>query len=489
MARMIEKDKWILYKHTNNYEMIQAVALDVKTSCKSSIGDAERHGMQDRLAMLDFYKTRNVAHKPLDAINHRINTLEFYMFGYEDNDNGRKRFIFSPLGNLYLKYITDVDKLRKIFLSMLFGIQFQHPANGTPATFQLYPFRLLLKLMTEERLDYKLYNSEYTYIIAFQNSINIDSYDSLVDKILDFRKLPASKVADLMKEDEHVYVNCIYEWQYYTQKLLEAAGVVSLTEGEPIVKLFHPTKSNSKSAPTGRTLTSGYVTISYELKDFAIKLLNEYSCFDKPLHLNDPERMKLDVVKDIYSFYPRLLLSEIGETNELEVRLLELPKLIEKYSENPDNGTAYMFEDVLTEGFNMFVNIEARKVGGAGNTDIECLYLTRRKKIAVEAKSTANKLSGINASRLKEHRSHIGAEYTIVITPRYVPAAKRDIDGHPIVIVLASTFSEYLYNHVYHNIRSIDYEDFDNIIVNNHGKDISRLISEKTMEKFATSAL
>lgn len=154
-------------------------------------------------------------------------------------------------------------------------------------------------------------------------------------------------------------------------------------------------------------------------------------------------------------------------------------------SNNPENDTAYLFEEVLTEGMNMFVNVEARLIGGAGHTDIECLYITKRKKFAVEAKSTANKLIGINAGRLREHRNQIGGEYTIVITSRYVPAAKRDIMGNPIVIILASTFSEYLYNHVYHDNRDIDYKDFDDIVVNNLGTDISHLISNMTMEKFA----
>jgi len=134
------------------------------------------------------------------------------------------------------------------------------------------------------------------------------------------------------------------------------------------------------------------------------------------------------------------------------------------------------------------VNVEARKVGGAGHTDIECLYITKKKKFAVEAKSTANKLIGINAGRLREHRSQIGGEYTIVITPRYVPAAKRDIRNEPIVMILASTFSEYLYNHMYHDVREIDYKDFDDIITSNLGTDVSKLISNMTMEKFASRA-
>lgn len=191
-------------------------------------------------------------------------------------------------------------------------------------------------------------------------------------------------------------------------------------------------------------------------------------------------------VKEVYSFYPSLLAKEIGEQDEFQVRLLELPKLIEEYSNNPENEAAYEFENVLGEGFNMFYNVEAKNLGGAGHTDIECIYLTKKKKFAVEAKSTANKLIQINAGRLREHREEIGGEYTIVITPRYLPAVKRDILGTPIVILLANTFSEYLYNHVYHDVRDIDYADFDDIIIGHLGQDISKFVSDKTMEKFAT---
>ena len=113
--------------------------------------------------------------------------------------------------------------------------------------------------------------------------------------------------------------------------------------------------------------------------------------------------------------------------------------------------------------------------------------MTKKKKFAVEAKSTANKLGLINAGRLRTHREEIGGQYTIVITSRYVPATKRDILGEPVVIILAHTFSEYLYNHIFNDIRKIDYEDFDKIITANLGTDISPLISEMTLKKFATS--
>lgn len=485
MPVMVEKDKWILYKHTNNYELIKAVALDVKNSCRTVISEAERHRMQDRLAALNLYKTRNPKAKPLDSINHRINTLEFWMFGYEDSSNGKK-FMFSPLGNLFLKHINDNNKLTKIFIAMMFAVQFQHPANGTSSVFQLYPFRLIFKLLTDERLNGRLYHYEYAQILAFIKSIDESSYENLICKILNLRTKSNDEIKAIYQSDEHTYVNAVYEWEYYTCKLLNTIGIIDRVKGTEICNLYHPQKPTSHSAPTKRTARDGYITLKENVVSFVKRMLASYSYAQIPLMLDDSERMRMDIVKEIYSFYPQILMDEIGESDDL-TRLLELPKLIEAYSNNPENDTAYLFEEVLTEGFDMFYNVQTRRIGGAGHTDIECLYLTKKKKFAVESKSTANKLIGINAGRLREQREEIGGEYTIVITPRYVPAAKRDIKGTPIVIILANTFAEYLYNHIFNEIREIDYKDLDSIIVNHLGEDVSKLISDMTMEKFATN--
>lgn len=482
---MVERNKWILYKHTSNYELIKAVALDVKNSCKTDISNTERERMQERLAALNMYSTRNPKSKPLDSINHRINTLEYFMFGYEDDSDG-KRFMFSPLGNLFLKHINDESKLVKIFTAMLFAIQFQHPASGTDKEFQLFPFRLIFKLLLDERLERKIYNYEYALLITFVNHMDDVEYEKLVAHMLDLRSKTASDIEAIYKSDEHTYVNAVYEWEYYTCKLLSTIGIVDVTKGDVICKLYHPTKSGSHSAPTGRTARTGYIELNESLVSFVNLLLSKYLYTQATLKLDDPERMKLDVIKEIYSFYPTELMVEIEESNELS-NLLELPKLIEAYSNNPDNDTAYLFEEVLVEGFDMFYNVETNRIGGAGHTDIECLYLTKKKKFAVESKSTANKLSGINIGRLREHREEVGGEYTIVITPRYVPAAKRDIKGSSNVIILASTFAEYLYNHIFHEVREVDYADFDNIIINHLGEDVSKYISNMTMEKFAVN--
>jgi len=371
---------------------------------------------------------------------------------------------------------------------MLVGVQFPTPANGTPNEFKLYPFRLLLKLMLDDRLHNRIYDTDYAYLIAFQKECTPESYEKLVANILEWRKLTPSEQFLLLKKDEHTYVNCIYEWSYYNKTLLANAGVLKSIPGEAIGKLYHPTKTNSGSKPTGRMVRTGYAEIAEKNKDFIKLLLSKYSAFDVPIRLrDDPDRLEFDVRKQIYSFYPSELLREIGEDDTLIENLLKLPKLIEEYSKNPNNSTEYLFEQVLTAGFNMFINVEAQWVGGSGNSDIVCEYHGKvNEKFDVEAKSTSTKLSEINAGRLRVHREAIDGRYTIVITPNYVPAVKTDIRGEPIVIILASTFSEYLYNNIFHGVRKIDYHDFDEIINNNLGRDVSRLISNKTIEKFSS---
>ena len=256
MPIMVERNKWILYKHTSSYDLIKAVALDVKNSCKTDISNVERERMQERLAALNMYKTRNPKAKPLDSINHRINTLEYFMFGYEDDTDGKK-FMFSPLGNLFLKHINDEEKLIKIFTTMLFAIQFQHPASGTDKEFQLFPFRLILKLLLDNRLNGKLHNYEYALIIAFVNSMDDSKYEDLVQRILELRKKSDEEIASLYKADEHTYVNAVYEWEYYTCKLLSTIGIVDIVKGDMICKLNHPTKTGSHSNPSGRTARNG----------------------------------------------------------------------------------------------------------------------------------------------------------------------------------------------------------------------------------------
>ncbi|MBU0898047.1 restriction endonuclease, partial [Patescibacteria group bacterium] len=120
MTYRIEREKWILYRHTNNFALITAVAVNLKYFTKASLSKNDKLVLLKKLQELDYYKERN-PELPLDSINHRINTLAYYMFGYKDEIDGESRFLFSPLGNLFLKHIEHKEKISKIFLTMLWA--------------------------------------------------------------------------------------------------------------------------------------------------------------------------------------------------------------------------------------------------------------------------------------------------------------------------------------------------------------------------------
>lgn len=482
---MQNKKRWIFKKHTNSITKLIDVAMYLK-STKAGVSIEDRERMYEKFAQNSMYNPReSVRDKPLDAMTHRISELNYYMFGYSDTLNGQKKFIFSPLGNLFLKHVSDYKKIQKIFATMLFSIQFSHPASLPSEEFKLFPFRLIYKLLLDPRLEGKLYNFEIYRFLIYVDELSLDSYEELVQKILSSRELSDSDKFDYLKANEFNIVKTTYEWQYYVSKLLEDVHIIERNSGSATIDLYHPQKATSKSKPTKRIINNGYFTLHPNLISYVEKLLSEYSFLQDPLPLNDSTRGSSDVVKEIYSFYPDVLLREIGEEiDEVQNKMLRLPKLIDEYSQNPNNETFDYFEDVLEEAFNMFVNVEAKKLSGAGRTDIECVYLTLSEKFAVEAKSTANKLSGINAGRLKRHRNIIGAQYTIVVTPRYVPSVKYDIDGQNIVIIKANTLSEYFYNNIISNNRNMDYGEIQNIVVNNLGTDVSAEVSELTLSKF-----
>ena len=59
MPIQVEDNRIILYKHTCKFDLIKAIALDVKNNCNSNISVEEKYRMQERLALIGMYKTRN----------------------------------------------------------------------------------------------------------------------------------------------------------------------------------------------------------------------------------------------------------------------------------------------------------------------------------------------------------------------------------------------------------------------------------------------
>lgn len=484
VTNLQSRDHWVFKKHTNNIDILVDVALNLKERRANVSSDDKKKIFEDLKARSVYHPRQSARQMPLDAINHRIDELSYYLFGYSATIDKKKKFIFSPLGNLFLKNIDNKEKTSKIFATMLTGIQFPHPSSKPSQDFSIFPFRLIFQLLLDDRLEGKLYSYEVYQHLIFLKEITNSMYEEVVQDILVSRKLSSEEKFNHLKTHEHEIVKSVYEWDYYVLKLLSSQGILVTSNVNTVGKLYHPVK-NEGTKPTARKFNDSSFVLNEDLKPFVKRLLNSYPLFDEPIKLDNDKIQTSEIIKEIYSFYPDILLQEIGEqSGNFPSEILKLPKLIEEYALNEDGQTFSKFEDVLEDAFNLFHNVEAEKLAGAGRTDIECVYLPLPEKFAVEAKSTSNKLPSLNAGRLRRHRNLIGAKYTIVITPRYVPSVKYDIDGQDIVIIKANTFAEYIYNYLNEGIRKIDFSEIREIILDKMGTDISLAISEKTLMNF-----
>lgn len=161
------------------------------------------------------------------------------------------------------------------------------------------------------------------------------------------------------------------------------------------------------------------------------------------------------------------------------------------YYSHEETETGVNFEDALVEAFNMFFDVEARRIGGAGNADVECLYHMENdavKKFDLEAKSTRTKLLQINSRRLRTHRSLINSKYTMIVTPNYAIGVLRDISGEQSVIIKAATLANYLYQYILKNGREISYSVLDDVVENGMGGDITDSVNAYVYDNFGHGA-
>ena len=80
MTLRIDSKKWILYRHTTDFGKLCKLAEFLKSFTKTGISKDDKIKLNLRLKELGLYNERN-PELPLDAINHKINQLSYYMFG------------------------------------------------------------------------------------------------------------------------------------------------------------------------------------------------------------------------------------------------------------------------------------------------------------------------------------------------------------------------------------------------------------------------
>ena len=487
--RTNKKAKWTVMKYVNSFDLLLKYA-DLIRDLNAKVDDASITEINSVMRGLNVYQPK-YGKPSVDTTNFKICQIVYFMFAYRNEDSNNKEIIYSPLGNLLLDNLSNKDWVAKIFATMLYGMPFNHPFNKMSPSFNLYPLRIVFKLLTESRLDCKLYQDEMFYHILWLKDIDQFSYEKLVNKILTFRTIPPEVKYAMFTErlsEQDALANALHETTYLFGQL-ESAGIVSLLKGNCIGVLrqggfgrgevpdYITPKELAKHKPSGlRSYKSESIQLNSNLRELINKLLNTYPYWEKPHDLLDTLGRQ-DYILHLYNFYPQELLEVLGIKQNRIQTMLQITKDIKKYSRNEEDGDCYRFETILADAFNEFDDVDAHKIGGSGNTDVECIYLTIDEKFAIEAKSTHTKLGGINAGRLQLHRNKINAKYTIIVAPYYKPSVESDIAHTVNVMITASCLSNFLYQATIHNPEGISYEPLYDIIQSSLGTNITAKVN------------
>lgn len=484
--RSSTREKWTLMKYMNDFNLMTTYAYALRED--NELTDENIKYILGQMIDDDIYHPRYGG--SIDTGKFKIIQIAWYMFGYYDKSRrakNKKRLVFSPLGNLLLDNLKDRRKVSKIFLAMLFGNAFRQPFSKMNNRFNIYAYRLVFQLLRDPRLHGRLYHDEIFYYAMFLKTITKESYETLVADILQFRTKSASEKYQMFKRDESIVAQTLHEWNY-TTGILETAGIANVCNdsgGASIGVLVHGNGSGR------RTYRENYIIVRPEITSFMDKMLENYPFYQIPF--SDEERAQSfdsEIIVKMYSFYPIELLGEIGvdEVEQEKIsKLLKIATAVNDYSTNEKADDFNRFEFALRDAFRLFRDVRAEKIGGAGNTDVECIYYPDdepSKKFDVEAKARKVKLMEISAGRLCLHRKKIGSQYTVIVTPDYVHAVLDDIRGDRSAIIKSVTLSNYLYQYITKYGRDISYFALDEIIENNIGGDVTKLVNEYIFENF-----
>lgn len=482
MDKTNRKNKWTLMKYVKDFNLMTKYAKVIR----DTHFDVDRSGLNKLNSLMERSGTYNprFGRPSADTTNFKVCQIVYYMFAYRSEN--KKNIVFSPLGNLLLDNIDDENRVAKIFSSMLFGMPFNHPYNKMDSSFNVFPFRLIFKLLCDDRLAGVLHNDEAFYIVTFVKDIDSLKYEVLVNKILEFRRLSNKiKYERFTKSEdlEDTIANALHEWAYVCGHLSGAGIIDNVKLGKSVGVLVHG-RGRGGGRTGRRSYMPSFCRLKSSIKPFIERMLNAYSFDEKPHDiLNHLSRN--DYILHLYSFYPTLLLDDLGINNNKRIEAaMQLSEDIKRYSKNAQLNDCYRFENVLCDAFNEFIDVTAEKIAKAGTTDVECIYITKNEKFDLEAKSTHFKLASVNSGRLQEHRRLIGSKYTIVIAPCFKPSVLTDIRDTKNVVITASSLSNFLYQSAIHCGDEMSYRPLYDIVMSLLGEDITSKVNDFVSETF-----
>lgn len=482
-----KENKWILQKNISSDDLFEAFISGMATQDNQINNDL----LRSRLKANSTYRGRSFE-GAANTMGVRLSQACFYMFGYK-KDN---KFISSPMTDLYMKRAMDKQK---VFLVNLFSMQFPSPYSNTPSNFKIFIGRLIIKLLLDERLDRRLYIDECIYFLPFVESIDQESYTELVDSILEWRgKTFFEKNAyfHAVPNCDEVFANCAHEMNYYFLRIFEKFGALDIVgdskhnDGQ-LFSFHHGTGDTMRTdAYASRQSYSGYVQLNSAVAKDAQRLVNRYSPFAEPVTQED-SLSKDEWIRDLYEFEP---LKYIGVVNDVtsyddEKTFVEV---IQEMVHHSKYGTrdGKSFERSLKPLFEMFrENRSVDIISGSGDTDLLCVMDRENDelyKVNVDAKTSKTSVQQINPRRITTHIEIHGADYCIIVSPRFCRGVRDDIYGSHIATVRAESLANYCLKECANSDDDLaNYTNLDELIRGHLGQDISDLLDGMTEQMYA----
>lgn len=406
--------------------------------------------------------------------NHKIDEVRFYGGIYETANH---KLHLSTYGELLLKYQDDILKRNKIFVSMLFNLQFPHP-NKNLRDMNVFPLRILFNYLNEPKLQNKLTNLEIAYILYRITDFKTEEhYNTILEEIIRFRELSDEDKLQVLRQSSSWFivnfVNCNYLFN-----ILESIDVVT-TNKRQVGKIKSPKRVKETN------ISERTYKLKEEITPFIQSLLTELTPFD---NVKEIIGLKDDWIRDVYNYVNPLLYQEIQENDERYTEFLQIPEMLKKCSANSIEWSK--FEKFITKTFNLFDDVDAEDISGPGEPDTLAYFELGNIRFVADAKSTNKKLGQINDGRLRIHRDKYKAIYTIIVTPSYRPSAVLDIKNTNTCIItsycLADLVSKYIFYFFKHKL-PCSYDIINNIIVNNLGTDVSDKIYQAIDNAFGVA--
>ncbi|MFA5471768.1 MAG: hypothetical protein WC219_06960 [Acholeplasmataceae bacterium] len=481
-----KNNKWIFQKNISSSDLIKSYV-----EVLNEIKDIDKTQIQDKLREKNAYTGRSI-YGSLSTMGVRFSQMCFYMFGYKSD-----RGIFIPTQTTF-NMLHDTNAKNKNMLANLFSIQYPHPYSKTPDNFKIYAGRLILKLLTEERIGKKLYIDEFAWFLPFLKTLNHEIYEDLIESILEYRQLSFTEKNQLFNDsnDDGLFANCFHEIKYYFITIFQGFGVFQLIEdrshnNNQTFSFKHgntPTFRTDSVVP--RKKIPGYIRLNPNLVDATNALLASYSPFDIPTSLDNSHVFsKKEWIEDLYETEMINYLAVIFPSYDRQRDIINsLADMTHKSKYGSRDGKD--FENSLKPVFELFrevLNVDI--ISGSGDTDILCTVEdpnlgTDHYKVNVDAK-TGTSAGNLNPARLGRHIQKNSSRYCIVVAPRFSRGTVLDLEGYPIVIVKAESLATYLSKECLSNSDSMaDYIEINDIISNNLGSDVTSKFEELTDSKY-----